>query len=644
MTTPPTATQPDGITTGYGYDAGGDLTTVTAPDSGSSMLTTTYGYDRANRLTSATYSDDTTPNVTYGYDADGRRTSMSDGTGTTSYNYNLAGWLTSTTNGEGATVGYDYDEAGDPITITYPGNHRVTRGYDDSGRLTSLVDWNSNESTFNYDADSDLTKIQYPNGVSETNSYSDADVLTQLADTTASSTLADYTYSRDAADNLTAVTSAGTDAGPDETYGENDLNQLGSYSSGSVTSTLGYDNDGNATTLPDGTTLSYDTADELVTSTGPSVTTAYSDNERGDRTESNPTVGATQNYSYDQADRLTGYSAGSTVAQYAYDGDGLRAAKTVGSTTSAYVWDQVSGDAPLLLSDGIDSYLYGPNDVPIEQVAADGTTTFLQHDQQGSTRLLTDASGGVIGTYAYDPYGKTIAHTGASVALRFDGQYQDDESGLYYLRARHYDPTTAQFITRDPLDDETGQPYSYAGDDPLDNSDPSGLSFWGDVSDWTAGFGDTITFGGTEQIRRLINYQVNGDMNDVVDLCSTFYSWGGYGALDASAGLGVEDAADLLSSGWERLRSLDWADDTGAIGAGNRLTTAQATQMAERVGYRPTSYFSKGERVFTNGNNFITQDTTAHSGGLWKMASSPQGFGPGDRLGTYDYNLDRIGP
>jgi hypothetical protein len=39
----------------------------------------------------------------------------------------------------------------------------------------------------------------------------------------------------------------------------------------------------------------------------------------------------------------------------------------------------------------------------------------------------------------------------------------------------------------------------------------------------------------------------------------------------------------------------------------------------------------------------ITQDTTAHSGGLWKMANSDDGFGPGTRLGTYDYNLNWIG-
>lgn len=92
--------------------------------------------------------------------------------------------------------------------------------------------------------------------------------------------------------------------------------------------------------------------------------------------------------------------------------------------------------------------------------------------------------------------------------------------------ARYYDPATAQFLTRDPLEDETGQPYSYAGDDPLDESDPSGLcGHWYDVacqasnaaydalttgpgkdiSGFLEGTGNFVTAGGTEQIANLIS-------------------------------------------------------------------------------------------------------------------------------------------
>jgi RHS repeat-associated protein len=124
----------------------------------------------------------------------------------------------------------------------------------------------------------------------------------------------------------------------------------------------------------------------------------------------------------------------------------------------------------------------------VEQIDSSGNVLFLHQDQVGSTRLLTDSTGAVAGTYSYDAYGNTTAHTGtASTPLEWQGQYLDSESGLYYLRARYYDPTTAQFITRDPLDQITGQPYGYAQDDPLNGGDPSGLSAIGDFWNATGG-------------------------------------------------------------------------------------------------------------------------------------------------------------
>ncbi len=59
----------------------------------------------------------------------------------------------------------------------------------------------------------------------------------------------------------------------------------------------------------------------------------------------------------------------------------------------------------------------------------------------------------------------------------FDGQYTSSDTGLIYLRARVYDPVTAQFLSRDPLVWLTRAPYNYAGDNPLNYDDPSGLAF-----------------------------------------------------------------------------------------------------------------------------------------------------------------------
>jgi RHS repeat-associated protein len=57
----------------------------------------------------------------------------------------------------------------------------------------------------------------------------------------------------------------------------------------------------------------------------------------------------------------------------------------------------------------------------------------------------------------------------------YDGQYLDHTSGLYYLRARWYDPQTGQFTSLDPLVAVTNEPYGYAGGDPVNNIDPLGL-------------------------------------------------------------------------------------------------------------------------------------------------------------------------
>lgn len=119
---------------------------------------------------------------------------------------------------------------------------------------------------------------------------------------------------------------------------------------------------------------------------------------------------------------------------------------------------------------------------------------YFHHDQLGSTRVLTDKWGSVAGTYTYDPYGAVTATTATEQvtnSLGFAGQYRDSESGFYYLRARYYDPTTAQLVSRDPLASMTGEPYGYVGDNPVNGADPSGLCVWigCNVQSWLNGQG-----------------------------------------------------------------------------------------------------------------------------------------------------------
>ena len=81
--------------------------------------------------------------------------------------------------------------------------------------------------------------------------------------------------------------------------------------------------------------------------------------------------------------------------------------------------------------------------------------------------------GSMVQSYAYDRYGNITSSSG-SIAnpFQFQGQFLDPTSGLYYMRNRYFDPASGQFVCRDPAVSATRQPYSYAGDTPLNAKDP----------------------------------------------------------------------------------------------------------------------------------------------------------------------------
>ncbi len=76
----------------------------------------------------------------------------------------------------------------------------------------------------------------------------------------------------------------------------------------------------------------------------------------------------------------------------------------------------------------------------------------------------------------------------------YAGQYRDEESELMYMRARYYDPETQQFISRDPSVWVTGQPYSYAGGNPVNATDPTGHFPWLLVGAIALGIGANVAF------------------------------------------------------------------------------------------------------------------------------------------------------
>jgi len=98
-------------------------------------------------------------------------------------------------------------------------------------------------------------------------------------------------------------------------------------------------------------------------------------------------------------------------------------------------------------------------------------------------RFVTDEVGDKVRSTEYDPFGNWRAAVGQSnIHMLYQGQQLDNESSLYYLRARYYDPLIGRFISKDPVkgsltNPQTQNPYAYSLNNPINLSDPSGEFF-----------------------------------------------------------------------------------------------------------------------------------------------------------------------
>jgi len=155
--------------------------------------------------------------------------------------------------------------------------------------------------------------------------------------------------------------------------------------------------------------------------------------------------------------------------------------------TDQLTWSTALGDPTLAsthtwsssLDLGTTDYVMGPDGSPVEQLTTVGSSTtpeWYYADFQGNTRVLMDASGSPQVTYNYPAWGATTdwVGTGNGTPLQYNATFTDQWTGLVYDQARWYDPSTGQFVSQDPMVDQTLQPYAYASGAPVVNGDPSG--------------------------------------------------------------------------------------------------------------------------------------------------------------------------
>ncbi len=220
----------------------------------------------------------------------------------------------------------------------------------------------------------------------------------------------------------------------------------------------------------------------------------------------------------DNQDKLISYN---NDIKYQYDVNGIRACKLVKGLETRYITqnNQIICEEN---NNGIIIYQYILNKlVGFTYTTSSGTKKYLYiRNIQGDITSIIDSEGNKVCSYIYDGYGNHIVlnqydkveddplSIGHINPFRYRGYYFDEESGLYYLNSRYYDPETGRFISPDVLsilDETKGQInglnlYMYCGDNPIMYVDPSGygwIEFWKTIFNWfknTFGFFKTKSY------------------------------------------------------------------------------------------------------------------------------------------------------
>ncbi|MFZ2631084.1 MAG: RHS repeat-associated core domain-containing protein [Desulfosalsimonadaceae bacterium] len=445
-----------GSKTTFTYDKRGLLTSKTDPLSKTTSFTyyddgtlwkitdrmgktTTFTYTPTGKTNTITYQGGAT--VAYTYDQFDNLTKMQDAIGATTYTYDKLNRFSSSTDPRAFAISYTRDANGNITGITYPGSKTVAYTYDQLNHMkTVTIKWLGKTATYTYDAADRQKGLTQFNGTVAQAGFDNANRMTSLQNLTAAggSVIAGYTYTLDANGNRTNISQTVplslSVAAANTAYAMNpQKNRL----------------------LQAGTTaFSYDNEGQLATKTGTT-------------------------YTFDDAHRLTSTTAGAVTNTYRYDGAGNRLEATRRGVITRYIYDAAGN----LLAEANGSneiqkyYIYGNG--LLAMVTSTGEIYCYHFDGTGNTVALTNASKAVVNKYAYTPFG-TVGNKVEAVAQPFQyvGSYgvMAESNGLYFMRARYYDPKVGRFISEDPKGFDGGDVnlYAYAGNNPVMFVDPSG--------------------------------------------------------------------------------------------------------------------------------------------------------------------------
>ena len=337
----------------------------------------------------------------------------------------------------------------------------VTSEKDDFGRLSNVTTTRENS---NVDLKLEYTYLDGTNSNSTTNLV---DTLTQKLGTTA---IGVYSYDYDENNNITYIYENGSSESSVE-YEYDHLNQLtreidyinrtytnyhydGSGNISSVDQYGFYGRTGQPTNFLGEATYSYDGTwkDKLTSYNGTTITYDALGNPLNYRNG--------MSFTWVRGRLLDTVAINNTTIQMCYDSNGLRTQKG----NVQYFYDSNNNLIALTNSGATLFFYYDESGMP--NSFSDGTNMYYYvKNLQGDIVKIVNETGSVIVNYAYNVWGKLLSVTNGSGAaitdtthiaylnpLRYRGYVYDDETGLYYLQSRYYDPTTCRFINADNID------------------------------------------------------------------------------------------------------------------------------------------------------------------------------------------------
>ncbi len=612
---------PSGLTEAYSYDADNNLLSKTDRNG----HTINYSYDYVNRLSEKQYPDSTS--VNYVYDLANRLTQVSDPTGTYGFTYDNMDRLTQTStaytfiSGKTFTTASAYDASSNRTSMSDPQSNSTSYVYDTLNRLSTFTYPSRTNYTFTYDALGRRTQLTRPNGVATNYQYDTlsrlSSVLHQISSRSGTTTLDGATYVYDAASNRTSKTDNRTSVTSSLSY--DPLYEVTQVVQGSnTTESYSYDAVGNRLSSLGVPSYSYNGSNELNSDAG--MTYTYDNN--GNRLTM-VASGATTTYTWDFENRLASVvlpGSGGTVS-FKYDPLGRRIQKTSPSGTTNYLYDgsdllEEIDTGGNLLGRYIPSGLI---DEPLAVVRGK-TTSYYEADALGSITSLSSSTGALANTYTYDSFGKLTASSGTVTnSYEYTGRQVDAEIGLYYYRARYYDPAIGRFIGEDPIRWGGGQNnfYTYVKNSPTNYVDPWGLRI-------------VVAGGNMADYQQAVTY-LNGDsgMANIIhdlDASSTTYTIVYNNADDDS----YDPSTHMIH--WDphsALRCSGGGKQTPALGLGHEMAHADQPWYWDLIGWVPWPGYDNLEerRVIvgpeTDAAHTLGEGTRTDHGGTTYTVPSP---------------------